>query len=102
MATAMLSDTVVRQAVTKSGTPRLKEELARCQTVFNKDEIENMPRNKLIGYVTLIRCLNHSELPCKVVIHDFGPQDAAIYGEVEEEPVRTSVSEEPVSGGMNE
>ncbi len=95
-----LTDKRLRALVRKDDTSRLRSELIGCQSILKPDEIEDLNRSSLVGYVTLLRRLNNSTSSCRNKIVDFNPDDADVFEEDGKEIKKTSsVSQEVTSGG---
>ena len=69
-----LSDRRMRLIVKKDSDSRLKSELIGSQSILTPDEVNNLSRASLVGYVTLLRQLNKSTNSCRNKIDDFDPQ----------------------------
>src|SRR6266516_3762520 len=79
-----LSDRKLRSLVQKDDTSRLRSELIEligCQSVLKPEEIEDMKRSSLVGYVTLLRHLNNFTSSCRNKIVDFDHDDADVFEE---------------------
>src|SRR2546425_7762027 len=72
------SDKTVRTIVKKDTDERLRSELIGCQSILSCEEVNDLPRSSLVGYVTLLRQLNKSTLSCRNKISEFNPQDSKI------------------------
>src|SRR6266516_4914078 len=95
-----MTDKRLRALVRKDDTSRLRSELIGCQSILKPDEIEDLNRSSLVGYVTLLRCINNSTSSCRNKIVDFNPDDADVFEDDEKEIKKTSsVSQEVTSGG---
>src|SRR5437867_12175840 len=71
-----LSDKRMRLIVNKDSDSRLKPELICCQSILSPEEVNDLSRASLVGYVTLIRQLNKSTTSCRHKIDDFDSQDS--------------------------
>src|SRR6266516_4877154 len=95
-----MTDKRLRALVRKDDTSRLRSELIGCQSILKPEEIEDLNRSSLVGYVTLLRRLNNSTSSCRNKIVDFNPDDADVFEEDGKEIKKTSsVSQEVTSGG---
>src|SRR6266516_148693 len=95
-----MTDKRLRALVRKDDTSRLRSELIGCQSILKPEEIEDLNRSSLVGYVTLLQRLNNSTSSCRNKIVDFNPDDADVFEDDEKEIKKTSsVSQEVTSGG---
>ena len=69
-----LSDRSMRLIVKKDSDSRLKSELIGSQSILTPEEVNDLSRASLVGYVTLLRQLNKSTNSCRNKIDDFDPQ----------------------------
>src|SRR6267154_434210 len=74
-----LSDQVLRRTVSKDDDARLRHELSVCQSLMSKEEIDQLQRYELIGYVTLLRQMNKMTTSCRNVITGFDPTKAILH-----------------------
>src|SRR5437867_11188194 len=73
-----LSDQRMRLIVKKDSDTRLRSELVGSQSILITEEINDLSRASLVGYVTLLRQLNKSTTSCRNVIDDFDPKQSKI------------------------
>src|SRR5881296_473882 len=99
-----LSDRRMRLIVKKDPDSRLRSELIGSQSILTPDEVNNLSRASLVGYVTLLRQLNKSTNSCRNKIDDFDPQNSKICSDDDNDTARSksvsddkSLREEPVS-----
>src|SRR2546425_4896216 len=99
-----LSDRRMRLIVKKDSDSRLKAELIGSQSILTPDEVNNLSRASLVGYVTLLRQLNKSTNSCRNKIDDFDPQNSKICSDDDNDTARSksvsddkSLREEPIS-----
>src|SRR3989442_4758990 len=98
-----LSDQRMRLIVKKDSDTRLRSELIGSQSILTPEEVNNLSRATLVGYVTLLRQLNKSTTSCRNVIDDFDPKQSKINSDDNNDSARSkSVSddksrEEPIS-----
>src|SRR3989442_2417025 len=99
-----LSDQRMRLIVKKDSDTRLRSELVGSQSILTPEEINDLSRASLVGYVTLLRQLNKSTTLCRNVIDDFDPKQSKIISDDNNDSARSkSVSddrpsrEEPIS-----
>src|SRR3989442_955412 len=69
-----LSDRRMRLIVKKDSDSRLKSELIGSQSILTPEEVNDLSRASLVGYVTLLRQLNKCTNSCRNTIDDFDPQ----------------------------
>src|SRR6267154_2400140 len=74
-----LSDQAVRRIVSKDDDLRLRHELSVSQSLINREEIDQLQRYELVGYVTLLRQLNKMTTSCRNVIAGFDPSKAVLH-----------------------
>src|SRR6267154_2222601 len=74
-----LSDQVLRRTVSKDDDARLRHELSVCQSLMSKEEIDQLQRYELIGYVTLLRQMNKMTMSCRNVITGFDQNKAILH-----------------------
>src|SRR6267154_2302431 len=74
-----LSDQAVRRIVSKDDDLRLRHELSVSQSSINREEIDQLERYELVGYVTLLRQLNKMTTSCRNVIAGFDPSKAVLH-----------------------
>src|SRR5437867_9690777 len=90
-----LSDRRMRLIVKKDSDSRLKSELIGSQAILTPDEVNDLSRASLVGYVTLLRQLNKSTNSCRNKIDDFDPQNSKICSDDDNDTARSkSVSDE--------
>src|SRR3989441_3389780 len=90
-----LSDRRMRLIVKKDSDSRLKAELIGSQSILTPDEVNNLSRASLVGYVTLLRQLNKSTNSCRNKIDDFDPQNSKICSDDDNDTARSkSVSDD--------
>src|SRR3954471_22827721 len=90
-----LSDKRMRLIVKKDSDARLKSELIGSQSILTPEEINDLSRASLVGYVTLLRQLNKSTTSCRNIIDDFDPKHSKIVSDDNNDPARSeSVSDE--------
>src|SRR3989441_4896834 len=99
-----LSDRRMRLIVKKDSDSRLRSELIGSQSILTPDEVNNLSRASLVGYVTLLRQLNKSTNSCRNKIDDFDPQNSKICSDDDNDTARSksvsddkSLREEPIS-----
>src|SRR2546425_4446519 len=99
-----LSDRRMRLIVKKDSDTRLKSELIGSQSILTSDEVNDLSRASLVGYVTLLRQLNKSTNSCRNKIDDFDPQKSKICSDDDNDTARSksvsddkSLREEPIS-----
>src|SRR5437867_2230176 len=99
-----LSDQRMRLIVKKDSDTRLRSELVGSQSILTPEEINDLSRASLVGYVTLLRQLNKSTTSCRNIIDDFDPKQSKINSDDNNDSARSkSVSddrssrEEPIS-----
>src|SRR5437867_5109661 len=99
-----LSDQRMRLIVKKDSDSRLKSELIGSQSILTPEEINDLSRASLVGYVTLIRQLNKSTTSCRNKIEDFNPHDSKIISDDYNDSARSksvsddkSLRERPIS-----
>src|SRR5207247_6912067 len=73
-----LSDQRMRLIVKKDSDTRLRSELVGSQSILTPEEINDLSRASLVGYVTLLRQLNKSTTSCRNVNYDFDPKQSKI------------------------
>src|SRR3989442_777624 len=89
-----LSDQRMRLIVKKDSDTRLRSELIGSQSIFTPEEVNNLSRATLVGYVTLLRQLNKSTTSCRNVIDDFDPKQSKINSDDNNDSARSkSVSD---------
>src|SRR5437867_2395714 len=89
------SDKKVRVIVKKDTDERLRSELIGCQSILSCEEVNDLPRSSLVGYVTLLRQLNKSTLSCRNKILELNPQDSKIIPDDSKELLKSkSVSDD--------
>src|SRR6267154_2582665 len=74
-----LSDQAVRRIVSKDDDLRLRHELSVSQSLINREEIDQLQRYELVGYVTLLHQLNKMTTSCRNVIAGFDPSKAVLH-----------------------
>src|SRR6267154_787153 len=74
-----LSDQAVRRIVSKDDDLRLRHELSVSQSLINREEIDQLQRYELVGYVTLLRQMNKLTTSCRNVIAGFDPSKAVLH-----------------------
>src|SRR6267154_33546 len=74
-----LTDQVLRKIVCKDDDSRLRHELSVSQSSISRDEIDQLQRYELIGYVTLLRQLNKLTTSCGNVVAEFDPSKAVLH-----------------------
>src|SRR5437867_8899964 len=90
-----LSDQRMRLIVKKDSDIRLRSELIGSQSILTPDEIIDLSRSSLVGYVTLLRQLNKSTTSCRNVIDDFDPKQSKIISDDNNDSARSkSVSDD--------
>src|SRR3989442_233657 len=90
-----LSDRRMRLIVKKDSDSRLKSELIGSQSILTPDEVNDLSRASLVGYVTLLRQLNKSTNSCRNKIDDFDPQKSKICSDDDNDTARSkSVSDD--------
>src|SRR2546425_7851046 len=90
-----LSDRRMRLIVKKDSDSRLKSELIGSQSILTPDEVNNLSRASLVGYVTLLRQLNKSTNSCRNKIDEFDPQNSKICSDDDNDTARSkSVSDD--------
>ena len=90
-----LSDRRMRLIVKKDSDSRLKSELIGSQSILTPDEVNDLSRASLVGYVTLLRQLNKSTNSCRNKIDDFDPQNSKICSDDDNDTARSkSVSDD--------
>src|SRR5437867_5241932 len=90
-----LSDRRMRLIVKKDSDSRLRSELIGSQSILTPDEVNNLSRASLVGYVTLLRQLNKSTNSCRNKIDDFDPQNSKICSDDDKDTARSkSVSDD--------
>src|SRR5437867_7303183 len=90
-----LSDRRMRLIVKKDSDSRLKSELIGSQSILTPDEVNNLSRASLVGYVTLLRQLNKSTNSCRNKIDDYDPQNSKICSDDDNDTARSkSVSDD--------
>src|SRR3989441_12997360 len=93
-----LSDRRMRLIVKKDSDTRLKSELIGSQSILTSEEVNDLSRASLVGYVTLLRQLNKSTNSCRNKIDDFDPQKSKIFGDDDNDTARSkSVSDDKSS-----
>src|SRR3989442_411487 len=93
-----LSDRRMRLIVKKDSDSRLKSELIGSQSILTPDEVNDLSRASLVGYVTLLRQLNKSTNSCRNKIDDFDPQKSKIFSYDDNDTARSkSVSDDKSS-----
>src|SRR5437867_3183438 len=92
------SDQRMRLIVKKDSDTRLRSELIGSQSILTPDEINDLSRASLVGYVTLLRQLNKSTTSCRNVIDDFDPKQSKINSDDNNDSARSkSVSDDRLS-----
>src|SRR5437867_8098591 len=90
-----LSDQRMRLIVKKDSDTRLRSELIGSQSILITEEVNNLSRATLVGYVTLLRQLNKSTTSCRNVIDDFDPKQSKINSDDNNDSARSkSVSDD--------
>src|SRR5437867_2520459 len=90
-----LSDQRMRLIVKKDSDTRLRSELIGSQSILTPEEVNNLSRATIVGYVTLLRQLNKSTTSCRNVIDDFDPKQSKIYSDDNNDSARSkSVSDD--------
>src|SRR5437867_7093695 len=90
-----LSDRRMRLIVKKDSDSRLKSELIGSQSMFTLEEVNDLSRASLVGYVTLLRQLNKSTNSCRNKIDDFDPQKSKCFSDGDNDSARSkSVSDD--------
>src|SRR3989442_2645623 len=90
-----LSDQRMRLIVKKDSDTRLRSELIGSQSILTPEEVNNLSRATLVGYVTLLRQLNKSTPSCRNVIDDFDPKQSKINSDDNNDSARSkSVSDD--------
>src|SRR5437867_1622880 len=90
-----LSDQRMRLIVKKDSDTRLRSELIGSQSILTPEEVNNLSRATLVGYVTLLRQLNKSTTSCRNVIDDFDPKQSKINSDDNNDSARSkSVSDD--------
>src|SRR6184192_2995837 len=90
-----LSDQRMRLTVKKDSDTRLRSELVGSQSILTPEEINDLSRASLVGYVTLLRQLNKSTTSCRNVIDDFDPKQSKINSDDNNDSARSkSVSDD--------
>src|SRR5437899_2285593 len=90
-----LSDQRMRLIVKKDSDTRLRSELVGSQSILTPEEINDLSRASLVGYVTLLRQLNKSTTSCRNVIDDFDPKQSKIISDDNNDSARSkSVSDD--------
>src|SRR5437867_7930086 len=90
-----LSDRRMRLIVKKDSDSRLRSELIGSQSILTPDEINDLSRASLAGYVTLLRQLNKSTTSCRNVIDEFDPKQSKIISDDNNDSARSkSVSDD--------
>ena len=90
-----LSDQRMRLIVKKDSDTRLRSELIGSQSILTTEEVNNLSRATLVGYVTLLRQLNKSTTSCRNVIDDFDPKQSKINSDDNNDSARSkSVSDD--------
>src|SRR5437867_3915852 len=93
-----LSDRRMRLIVKKDSDMRLKSELIGSQSILTPDEVNNLSRASLVGYVTLLRQLNKSTNSCRNQIDEFDPHQSKVYSDDDHDVARSkSVSDDKSS-----
>ena len=95
------SDKKVRTIVKKDTDERLRSELIGCQSILSCEEVNDLPRSSLVGYVTLLRQLNKSTLSCRNKISEFNPQDSKIIPDDSKESGRSKSVSDDREGAAN-
>ena len=92
----------VQSIVMKSSCERLKGELKKSQSRFKEEEIDDMSRRQLVGYVTQLRIKAKSVQAVSTMINDFAPviisTTSISEGDVTGAPINTS---KPATGATN-
>src|SRR2546425_11611612 len=90
-----LSDQRMRLIVKKDSDIRLKSELIGSQSILTPEEVNDLSRASLVGYVTLLKQPNKSRTSCRNKIEDFDPQDSKIISDDNNDSARSkSVSDD--------
>src|SRR5437867_450687 len=90
-----LSDQRMRLIVKKDSDTRLRSELIVSQSILTPEEVNDLSRASLVGYVTLLRQLNKSATSCRNVIDDFDPKQSKINSDDNNDSARSkSVSDD--------
>src|SRR3989441_11659450 len=85
----------MRLIVKMDSDSRLRSELIGSQSILTPDEVNNLSRATLVGYVTLLRQLNKSTNSCRNKIDDFDPQNSKICSDDDNDTARSkSVSDD--------
>src|SRR5207247_10345164 len=88
----------MRLIVKKDSDTRLRSELIGSQSILTPEEVNNLSRATLVGYVTLLRQLNKSTTSCRNVIDDFDPKQSKINSDDNNDSARSkSVSDDKSS-----
>src|SRR5437867_4020885 len=92
------SDRRMRLIVKKDSDTRFKSELIGSQSILTSEEVNDLSRASVVGYVTLLRQLNKSTNSCRNKIDDFDPQKSKIYSDDDNDIARSkSVSDDKSS-----
>src|SRR3989442_12438294 len=90
-----LSDQRMRLIVKKVSDTRLRSELIDSQSILTPEEVNDLSRDSLVGFITLLRQLNKSTTSCRNVIDDFDPKQSKINSDDNNDSARSkSVSDD--------
>ena len=86
-----LCEKEMRRMVLKDSDARLRNELINFQTHFQQEQVEQMTRSQLVGYICSMRLSCGSYNSCKTVVHNFNPA-LAIFNSDDDKSVTRSGS----------
>src|SRR3989441_6508198 len=85
----------MRLIVKMDSDSRLRSELIGSQSILTPEEVNDLSRASLVGYVTLLRQLNKSTTSCRNIIDDFDPKQSKIFSDDDNDSARSkSVSDD--------
>src|SRR3989441_4520079 len=88
----------MRLIVKMDSDSRLRSELIGSQSILTPEEVNDLSRASLVGYVTLLRQLNKSTNSCRNKIDDFDPQKSNFFSDDDNDTARSkSVSDDKSS-----